>query len=241
MPFTLTTLVACLLVFVLFWLTSSNLQAVEFFEGFAYNTEDGLAEPWTLVTYGLLNPDPWLLLAVSLLLYYFTGALERIWGTRKIALFFLSVVLLIPLLYWFVDNVTGQPSRLYSLLIVVTATLVAWAGLYPRQSVMLWAIIPIQSRWIALIASVMVVAYQGFGKPMYGVVVAVVLAAVYAYSVGLVKLPAWKSTGAVRSAKPGESRTYDLKKRTREEQEKLRLKELFERSFWDDDDQHKLK
>lgn len=241
MPFTLAVLAACVVIFVLFWLTSNNSKAVGFFEGFAYSTQDGLSKPWTLLTYGLFNPDPWLLLAVCLLLYYFTGGLEKIWGTNKLALFFLGTVLLTSLLYALVNSLVGEPSRLYSLLIPTTAALVAWAGLYPRTSVMLWGVIPIQSRWMALMGSLLVVFYQGLGKPMYGLTTAIVLAAAYLYSTGFSNLLIWRPKNVTRYMKPGDNRTYDFEKRAREEQEKLRLKELFERSFVDDDDQDKPK
>lgn len=107
-------------------------------------------ELWRIVTYALLPVDSGILLLVSCLFYYWLGeALERMWGSAKFTLYYVSGVLLTALaamLGYFVD---GLSYTVYGAVYVNSAMFLAYAMYNPNAMVHLYFIIPIRIKWVA--------------------------------------------------------------------------------------------
>ena len=108
-------------------------------------------ELWRLVTFlflpETLNP---ISLILSLYFTYFIGTLlEREWGTAKFSLYYLSGVVL-TLLTGIISHYAWGPSTIYGAFYVNMAMFLALASLYPDMRVLLFYIIPIKIKWLAL-------------------------------------------------------------------------------------------
>lgn len=107
-------------------------------------------EVWRVVTYVFMPTNSGLFLLISCVFYYWLGgALERIWGTAKFNLYYISGVLLTALgavLVYFVD---GIPISIWGASYVNTAMFIAYAMMNPDAMVTLYFIIPIKMKWVA--------------------------------------------------------------------------------------------
>lgn len=99
---------------------------------------------WRLLTFIFVPLESDLLfLALSLYFYYFIGsALEREWGSGKFTLFYLMGVVLNIL----VGFISGSASMHY----VNLSLFFAFATLYPDMQLLLFFIIPIKVKWLAV-------------------------------------------------------------------------------------------
>ena len=107
---------------------------------------------WRLISFLFLPVSNNLFLAaISLYFYYFIGrTLEREWGTPKFTIFYLSGVLfhiiggmIIGLLTHSAPGISGHYLNL--------SMFFAFASLYPNMQVLLFFILPIKIRWLALL------------------------------------------------------------------------------------------
>jgi hypothetical protein len=93
------------------------------------------------------------------------ASLERSWGSLKYAIFFLLVTMTSSLGLEIGSIVLKQPAALIGgLWIPVTALTVGWATINPLVSVMIYGLVPIQARWIAIFEVLVIyfVYYEGF-------------------------------------------------------------------------------
>lgn len=100
---------------------------------------------WRLVTFVILPSDsnPFFLL-LSCYFYYWIGtALEREWGTAKFSLFYLSGVVL--------SIVSGMLLGLTRIYYVHLSIFLIIATLYGEMQVLLFFVLPIKMKWMALI------------------------------------------------------------------------------------------
>jgi membrane associated rhomboid family serine protease len=105
-----------------------------------------LSRPWTLATYMFLHGGLWHLLFNMLGLYFFGPRLEVELGGRDF------------LLLYFISGIGGA---LFSFLTPFSAiigasgavfgVLAGFARYWPRERIYLWAIVPIEARWLVLI------------------------------------------------------------------------------------------
>ncbi|MEL4105968.1 hypothetical protein AAFA46_03860 [Oscillospiraceae bacterium WX1] len=112
---------------------------------------------WRLVSWVFIPVgDSILFTAIMLYFYYFIGStLEREWGTPKFNIYYL-IGILINIVYGFVVwALTGAGAVFYTNLLSASylnlSMFFAFAVLYPEQQVLLFFIIPIKIKWLAIV------------------------------------------------------------------------------------------
>lgn len=139
-------------VYLLYMLTGYDMSKLAFLN---FNLSGLLhGEIWRIVTY-IFVPDYggifWML--VALYFYYWIGStLERQWGTVKFNLYYFSGVLLTVVGTILASLISGQ----YGLTVSGTAYInlsmfLAFALLFPDTQVLLFFIIPIKMKWLAIV------------------------------------------------------------------------------------------
>jgi hypothetical protein len=115
-------------------------------------------ELWRLVTWLLLPGSGGLLgTAIALYFYYFIGSsLEREWGAGKFTIFYLSGVALnvvYGFLAWglFPGGRVLAGSLLLDAFYLNLSMFFAFGALFPEQTILLFFIIPIKIKWLALL------------------------------------------------------------------------------------------
>ena len=107
---------------------------------------------WRLATYVLIPTNGGFWLVVSLMFYYWLGdALERLWGSAKFTIYYLSGTLLSALAALLVYAIDRQPIALFGASYVNTALFMAYALTYPDAMVRIYFILPIKMKWLALL------------------------------------------------------------------------------------------
>ena len=117
-------------------------------------------ELWRLVTFifmpGYVTKDSILWLVLFLYFYYMIGsALEREWGTAKFNLYYLSGVvltILVGIIGYYAFNVN---YTIFGTYYVSMSMFLAFAALYPDAQVLLFFIIPIKMKWLAILDAVL--------------------------------------------------------------------------------------
>ena len=106
---------------------------------------------WRLVTFALYPPDGGLFAFLMFYFYYWIGTtLEQYWGTPQFNIFFFSGLLLTLLygfLVYFITGVSVQLTAQY----VYLSMFFAFATLFPDMQVLLFFIIPVKMKWLALL------------------------------------------------------------------------------------------
>jgi len=106
---------------------------------------------WRLVTFALYPPNTGMLAFIAIYFYYWIGnTLEQSWGTPKFNVFFFSgiaLTLLYGFLLYFITGLRVQLSAEY----VYLSMFFSFAVLYPDMQVLLFFIIPIKMKWLALV------------------------------------------------------------------------------------------
>ncbi len=121
---------------------------------FAFAATEFLSRPWTAVTYPLVAPLNVVSVAFSAYLFWlFSGSLERSWGSRDYLVFLLLITVAPALGLWVVFILTGQSLQLIGLWLPVSATVVAWATINPYERIMLYFVIPLEARWLGVLAA----------------------------------------------------------------------------------------
>ena len=105
---------------------------------------------WRLVSFIFIPPNSGFLALISFYFYYLLGnTIERSWGTAKFSLyFFTGVVLSIVsgfLLYILGYNISLNAQYIYLSLFF------SFAALFPDMTVLLFFVIPIKMKWLAII------------------------------------------------------------------------------------------
>lgn len=107
---------------------------------------------WRLVTFVFvpMYSSPFSLL-ISLYFYYFIGStLERQWGTGRFTIYYLCGILL-QVIYGFIIYLTTGINYGMSANYINLSMFFAFATLYPDNVVLLFFIIPIKMKWLAVI------------------------------------------------------------------------------------------
>jgi membrane associated rhomboid family serine protease len=124
-------------------------------------------QPWRLLTYPLVMGSILELIFSGLLLYMVAGSLERSWGTKTLAIFYCMVSILTALAFTLASFLTKSifvvPGEM-----VLAALLVAFCCLNPDESINLYGIIPIKTRYIAAGVCVIIFFSMGAGNPFVG-------------------------------------------------------------------------
>lgn len=125
---------------------------------------------WRIISWVLIPPTTSLIgLVFLVLLYYSLGSvLERTWGTFRYNVYIFSgilfTVIAVFLLYGYTYLRYGVEPLLSSVGLVSTnyitmSIFLAFAAIYPNMEVLLYFIIPIKMKWMAIVYGVMAVYY----------------------------------------------------------------------------------
>lgn len=134
-------------------------------------------EIWRLVTF-VFVPDSFRPFSFLIMLsfYYFVGtSLEREWGTARFTLYYLSGMALSVLATVLASLITGYYSLTLSSAYYLNLTLfLAFAAMYPDAGIMLYMIIPLKAKWLA-IADVVLIGWSMLRSLLAGSVIGVVV------------------------------------------------------------------
>jgi len=157
-PMALYVIVACIGVFVLQALTAAGGPLADSLVARWGRLEPdlyrGLLQPWRWVTYQYLHGDAMHIFWNILGIYWFVPPVERVWGPRKTFAFYTAGGLAAAALYGVVSLFTG-PAPLVGASGSIFAALGACALLFPEQQILLFFIIPITLRALAIIMALL--------------------------------------------------------------------------------------
>jgi hypothetical protein len=113
--------------------------------------------PWSLLTYPLIGAGGilWVLLG-GYMMWLFGGSLERAWGGADYIRFLIMVTLGTAAGLWVGATLLGRPGYLAGLGLPLAAAAVAWAAINPSERLLLYFVLPIESRWLAVGVAVLV-------------------------------------------------------------------------------------
>ena len=119
---------------------------------------DGLlhGEIWRIITFIFVpNTSGAFMLLIALYFYYWIGStLERQWGTAKFNLYYFSGVLLTVIGTVLASLISGTNFTIVGTEYVNLSMFLAFALLFPDTQVLLFFIIPIKMKWLAIIDGV---------------------------------------------------------------------------------------
>jgi membrane associated rhomboid family serine protease len=108
-----------------------------------------LLKAWELVTYGFVHDsqNPWHLVFNMLALWFFGREVEEIMGRAEFFRFYMTAIVLAGLA-WLVSVQVGQPLQAPRMFLVgasgaVMAVLAVFIWYFPRQTVLLWGVLPV--------------------------------------------------------------------------------------------------
>ena len=135
---------------VAFWLLGAvNARLLQYLVFDPYLVLHG--QVWRLVTFALYPPSTGLLAFIAFYFYYWIGTtLEQYWGTPQFNIYFFSGLLLTLLygfLVYFISGVRIQLSAYY----VYLSMFFSFAALFPDMQVLLFFVIPVKMKWLALV------------------------------------------------------------------------------------------
>ena len=138
-----------IIVFLLLRLTNYGIFS---YLGFNWGKVMGL-QVWRLLSF-IFVPDTSNVFSLMLSLYftYFIGnLLEREWGTPKFNLYYLSGVVLTIIVGIIGYYAFGRGTTIYGTYYISMSMFLAFASLYPDAQVLLFFIIPIKVKWLAVV------------------------------------------------------------------------------------------
>lgn len=113
-------------------------------------------ELWRIVTYVLLPTNGGIFLVLSLFFYYWLGeSLERLWGSTKFTVYYVSGTLLTALASLLAYLIDGISVPIYGAVYVNTALFLAFALNYPDAMVNIYFIIPVKMKWLAALEGIL--------------------------------------------------------------------------------------
>lgn len=115
---------------------------------------------WRIITFIFYPPSTsFLWMIVALFVYYSLGmTLERVWGTFKYNFFYFTGVILLALAAILIYLVTGYSVQLYPTYMTFSIFL-AYALTFPETTFLLYFIIPIKAKWLAIAEVVLYLFY----------------------------------------------------------------------------------
>jgi hypothetical protein len=134
------------------WLFSAMDTTGLLINGLAFSADAIMhGEVWRLVTFILVPQGGGFFFLLMLYFYYFIGStLEREWGTGRFTIYYLAGMLLTiayGLITYFVTGLSYSLSASY----INLSMFFAFATLFPETQVLLFFIIPIKIKWLAII------------------------------------------------------------------------------------------
>jgi membrane associated rhomboid family serine protease len=133
-------------------LTAFRVPVAEYF---ALVIPQALVRPWTLLTYPFVSTDVIGMIFYGLALFFIGGSLERSWGSRFYALYFLAMTIITALGLTLGAFLLRAPVAVSNWM-PIAALLLAWCLLNPNEEVRFYFFIPIKARFLALIEVVII-------------------------------------------------------------------------------------
>ncbi|HEY6102896.1 MAG TPA: DUF1751 domain-containing protein [bacterium] len=125
-------------------------------EPFIFRTNAVLGAPWSLLTYPLIGTGILWVLLGGYMMWMFGGSLERAWGIAGYIRFLILVTLGTAAGLWLGATLLGRAGFLAGLGLPLAAVTVAWAAINPSERLLLYFVLPIESRWLAIGVAVLV-------------------------------------------------------------------------------------
>ena len=116
--------------------------------------------PWQIVTYAFLHANFNHLFFNMLGLWMFGTELEHVWGQRRFVVFYFASVLAAALTQMAVNLVMGGGGPTVGASGGLFGLLLAFAMLFPNRTILLFFVIPMKAKWLALLYGVLEL-YQG--------------------------------------------------------------------------------
>jgi membrane associated rhomboid family serine protease len=227
MPITLVTLTLALVGFTAFWSSkfSGTLASLYF------DTDGWWARPWTLFTYAFLEYRFGALLCSGLLLFFFMGSLERAWGRRRFLPAYAILLVAPPLAIWIGAMVSGVSLGAGGIWLPSLCWTVAFGAYRPQSQIFVFGLIAVLAKWIAVVAAMIIVFDVGSGAPLAGLCAGLAPLAAWALGANRLTLKMPGKRGASFRDEFGKS----LQTKRDAESERLKLRELLERSVREDE------
>ncbi len=144
------TLPLCGLHFVFFLLLTMDPQKTAGLFGFW--PQQALSQPWGFVTFQFLHGGPMSLFFGAFALYILGSALEAEWGTGEFTAFWLVATLGASLSAWALGTpLVSDPF------VVPISMLFAYAFLFPETQFLVFFVIPVKVKWIAVFSAALLV------------------------------------------------------------------------------------
>jgi len=121
-----------------------------------FHTAGVVTAPWTLLTYPLIGGDILWVLLGGYMMWLFGGSLERAWGRADYIRFLILVTAATALGLWAGASLLGRSATLVGLGLPLAAATVAWAAINPSERLLLYFVLPIEARWLAVGVAVLV-------------------------------------------------------------------------------------
>ena len=130
-----------------------------------FGVTSGAFWPWQIVTYPVVHIDALAWLFNMVMLYFFGGQLENLWGTRRYVQFLLACTVAAAVVYMLLALVVPTAAPLMGLASVAYGMLVAFGILFPNQRVMLYFVAEVTMRtavWVFIGIGVIMMVGQMF-------------------------------------------------------------------------------
>lgn len=120
--------------------------------GLAFSAAEILkGQVWRLITFIFVPESSGFLFLLMLYFYYFIGnTLEREWGTGRFTIYYLAGMLL-TVVYGFIAYAVSGGSGIITATYINLSMFFAFATLFPETRVLLFFIIPIKIKWLAIL------------------------------------------------------------------------------------------
>ena len=106
---------------------------------------------WRIISFAMIPPSDGMLAVIAIYFYYWIGStLEQYWGTPQFNIYFFTGILLTLLygfLIYFITGIRIQLTATY----VYLSMFFSFAALFPDMQVLLFFILPVKMKWLALI------------------------------------------------------------------------------------------
>ncbi len=109
---------------------------------------------WRLISFVFIPPSTGMLALIAFYFYYFIGTtLENQWGTARFNIYFFSGVLLTVIYGFLIYFIFGLSVSLTAEYIFLSMFF-SFAALFPDMQVLLFFVIPIKMKWLAIVDAV---------------------------------------------------------------------------------------
>ncbi len=146
-----------------------DLRSAERF--FAFEPTNLTARIWTLITHPFWagSEDIVSILFACYWLWIAGGSLERGWGSRRFAAYFTSLSAVSALGLWAASKLSGVNIGTAGLWLPLAGITIAFALRDPEQQILLFFVIPLKLKYLAMLDVVLVLVSYGRLSPICGV------------------------------------------------------------------------